>query len=206
MKKLFAATLAVALVFGAGSAVAQSMAVQVGLASGPYQTFYAPVTGSFDEADNFKIGVLLDTGSGDANAAEFILSPLPAGAGLFTQGIFKFNDALDLGNNAIGEYILSFKGCFSGSIEMLRIEMLDFSGKTPQDMVMTIAGIPTGTFGGELGVSSCASLPVLTPMGGTDGGTTGADTFVPDGAACLNPVQVPVDAVSSSMGQLKGRF
>ena len=122
MKKLLSATLAVALVFGASSAVAQSMSVGAGpVAGAPAPLFDAPLGITYDV-------VVTLTPGGESSAAEFVMTELAnVVPGIFKTATAKFNGALDLGDNLAGEYILAFGGCFpDGAIEMVRVSYGNF--------------------------------------------------------------------------------
>ena len=57
--------------------------------------------------------------------------------------------------------------------------------------MLTLRGFQAGdsqpsSFGGELGFIDCADNGIAVPMGGTDGGVTGAGVVFPDGSCVLN--------------------
>ena len=208
MKKLLSATLAVALVFGASSAFAQTMSIGAAPVGGsPAVLFDAPIGIQYD------VVVTLDPGGESSSAAEFVMTEISNDfPGIFKTFTAKFNDALDLGVNAAGEYILSFKGCFpDATVEMVRLTYGNFQGGPGADTVLTLRGLQPGdsapsSFGGELGFIDCSDNGIVAALGGTDGGFTGAGVEFPDGSCVLNATAVVVDNEAGSMGQLKARF
>ena len=214
MKKILTATLAVALVFGATAAFAQTMAVSAdpdgAAGSGPYtQVFDSPVGLGFD------IVVWMDTAGEPSSAAEFVMTELLlATPGVFKLGTIKINNTpLDLGDNARGEYLLAFGGCEAPSPEltMVRVTYGDFGGVIGADVVLSLRGLQPGdsqpsTFNGELGFVDCVDGAWVATMGGADGGVTGSGVTFPDGGLVLNPIPLAVPTVDNSVGQLKARF
>jgi hypothetical protein len=208
MKKLLSATLAVALVFGASSAIAQTMYIGAGpLGGAPSALFDVPGGIQFD------VVATLDPGGESSSAAEFVMSELNViNPGIFKLGTAKFNGALDLGENSLGEYILAFQGCFpDATVEMVRVTYGTFGGTPAPDTVLTLRGFQAGdtqpsSFNGELGFIDCSDNGIVATLGGTDGGFTGADVEFPDGSCVLNATPVVVDNEAGSMGQLKTRF
>jgi hypothetical protein len=221
MKKLIVATLAVAIVFGAGNALAANLfikAADVVLvdpldpasavdASAPadWQTTYQTQSGSFDNAIRFWIGIFLDPAGGDMNAAEFTLLYNMSFTGVLAGDTTLLPGALDLGDSA-GEFILGLGGCWNETIEALRTDYLNFSGAIPQDHVLAdFGGVTPSSFGGEPGISTCGNQPGPLTLGGADGGST-ANVSFPDGACVLNPSSPVVPNDASSMGSLKARY
>ncbi|RKZ13209.1 hypothetical protein DRQ53_11555 [bacterium] len=208
MKKLLIATLAVACIFGAVGASAQTIAVSAKVGGMYQQTFDTPV-GPFNTA------VWMDTTGLDANAAEFVVTDLLALIpGSFKLSTVKINNTtLDLGDNSVGEYLLSFGGCVSGGaqVELIDVQYGDFGGAAGADIVMFLRGFEPGdsrpsSFGGEPGFVDCGSIKHNMTVGGTDGGTTGSGVVFPDGTCVLNPTPEAVPNEGDSFGSLKGRF
>jgi hypothetical protein len=213
MKKIFAATLAVALVFGATAAFAQTIAVSADPdGPGPLgltQVFDAPAGLTFD------LVVWMDTAGVETNAAEFVMTELRVVApGVLSTATVKFNNALDLGLNSVGEYLLAFGACFppATQMEMVRVTYLQLAaGTIVADQLITLRGFQPGdtrpsTFAGEPGFVDCSEGKHPLVLGGADGGTTGADVVFPDGTLILNPTPLVVPTVDNSMGQLKAHF
>jgi hypothetical protein len=213
MKKIFAATLAVALVFGTTAAFAQTIAVSadpdgVG-GTGPLtQVFDAPVGVQFD------LVVWMDTGGSETNAAEFVMTELRDTApGILSTATALFNNALLIGDNTAGEYILAFRDCFPANtqMDMLRVTYLQLSAVISADEVISVRGFQPGdselsSFNGEPGFADCSEVKHTLVQGGTDGGITGAQVLFPDGSLVCNPTPLVVPNVDNSMGQLKARF
>jgi hypothetical protein len=207
MKKLLSATLAVALVFGAAGATAQTMAISAG-APGIQVAETIPGT-------PFDVVVWGDTGTSDSAAAEFVATELLQ----VTPGVFKLatvkinNTTLDLGDNALGEYILAFAACFlpDPQLELVRVTYGDFSGVVGADVVMTLRGLQPGdsrpsSFNGSVGFVDCQDVKYSATVGGVDGGVTGSGVVFPDGGLVLNPTPIAVDNDATSFGQVKARF
>jgi hypothetical protein len=210
MKKLLSATLAVAFIFAASGALAQSMfvgAAPTGGSPGPVLE-----TGGFGQT--FDLIVSLDTAGEPSSGAEFVMTELLVVA----PGVFKlatnriFGSQLDLGDNAVGEYIIAFGACAPpGIVEMVRVNYGTFQGDVPSDTVIALRGLQPGdsqpsTFGGELGFFDCTDNGFVAQFGGTDGGETGSGVVFPDGSCVVNPTPLAVDNEAGSMGQLKARF
>ena len=161
----------------------------------------------------FNLFVVLDAGT-ESSAAEFVMTELLLVApGVFKLGTVKINNTpLDLGDNALGEYVLAFGACQPSTAQTLvTLTYGTFGGPVPADTAITLRGLQPGdtvesTFGGELGFIDCADQGFVAQMGGTDGGFTGAGVTFPDGGCMINgtPVVVPTD--DASVGQLKARF
>jgi len=214
MKKLLTATLAVALVFGATGAFGQTMTVSADPdgagGNGPFtQVFDSPVGAGFD------VVVWMDTAGEPSSAAEFVVTELlVVTPGVFKLGTIKINNTpLDLGDNAVGEYVMAFSGCEppSAQLAMVRVTYGDFSGAVGSDVVLTLRGLQPGdsqpsTFGGELGFVDCNEGTHVSAMGGADGGITGALVEFPDGSLCMNPTPIAIPVGDNSVSQLKARF
>jgi hypothetical protein len=208
MKKLLSATLAVALVFGASSALAQTMSIGAGPLGGAPQPWFDVGLGQ-----QFDVVVSLVVND-PSSAAEFVATELL----LVAPGVFKLNTAkinntpLDLGDNGRGEYILSFSGCFpGGQLPLVRVTYGTFSGPVPVDTVMTLRGFQEGdsqpsSFNGALGFVDCTDVKFTASLGGTEGGVTGSGVVFPDGGCVINGTPLVVDNEAGSMGQLKARF
>ena len=185
-------------------AFAQNMHVLAGLQG-------APPSNVADVPAPFDVFVMLDAGTSDASAAEFVVSELRVLVpGVFQIGEVKINNTpLDVGNNDVGEYVMSFSGCFGpGLLELVK---KSYFGTIPADTVLELRGLQDGdsqpsTFDGELGFIDCANVGFAVSMGGTDGGVTGAGVEFPDGSCVLNPTQDVVDNEAGSVSALKGRF
>jgi hypothetical protein len=207
MKKMIAFAL-VALMALPALAFGQTMSIGAGpLAGAPGPVFDAPSGIQFD------VVATLVPGGESSSAAEFVMSELNViNPGIFKLGTAKFNGALDLGENSLGEYILAFQGCFpDASVEMVRVTYGTFGGVPAADTVLTLRGFQAGdtqpsSFNGELGFIDCSDNGIVATLGGTDGGFTGADVEFPDGSCVLNATPVVVDNEAGSMGQLKTRF
>ena len=207
MKKLLSATLAVALIFGAAGATAQTMAVSFG----------APGTqvGDVVVGTPFNLVVWGDTAGLDAAAAEFVVTELLVETpGIFKLGTAKINGTtLDLGDNALGEYILAFGDCFLPSSELVLVTVTygDFSGLVGADQVMNLRGFQPGdtrpsSFNGEVGFVQCDNAKYAASVGGQEGGITGSGVVFTDGSCVLNPTPIAVDNEAGSVSQMKGRF
>jgi hypothetical protein len=174
----------------------------------PTQTFDVGFGQTFD------LVVSLDTGGEGSTAAEFVMTELLLVApGVFKLDTTKINDALDLADNGLGEYLMAFQFCAPGGgpLEIVRVNYGAFQGIPAADTVISLRGFQPGdskpsTFGGEMGYIDCADVGFPVVMGGTDGGITGADVVFPDGSCVLNPTPIAVDNVDGSVGQLKARF
>jgi hypothetical protein len=208
MKKLLSATLAVALVFGASSAFAQFMSIGSGPLGGDPQPWF-----DVGQGQQFDVVVSLDAVNPSA-AAEFVATELLLVApGVFKLGTVKINNTpLDLGDNAQGEYILSFNGCVApGRVQMVRVTYGTFGGPVPVDTVLRLRGFQPGdsqpsSFNGALGYVDCTDVKFNVSLGGTDGGITGSGIRFPDGGGVINGTPLVVDNDAGSMGQLKARF
>ena len=209
MKKMIAFAL-VALLALPVAASAQFMYVQ----GAPIGGTPGPV---FDigQGAQFNLEVVLDTGGEGSSAAEFVMTELLLVApGVFKLGTVKINNTpLDLGDNAVGEYVLAFQGCVAGGapVTMVTLTYGTFGGPVPADTAITLRGLQPGdsvesTFGGELGFIDCADNGYPVQMGGTDGGITGSGVVFPDGSCVLNPTPIAVPTVDGSVGQLKAQF
>jgi hypothetical protein len=214
MKKLLTATLAVALVFGATGAFAQTIAVSADPdgagGSGPFtQVLDSPVGLGFD------IVIWMDSAGEPSSAAEFIVTELLTEApGVFKLGTIRINNTpLDIGDNLIGEYIIAFGSCepVSSQLVLVRVTYGDFSGAIGADLVMNLRGFQPGdtqpsTFDGEPGFVDCTEGTHTLVMGGVDGGVTGSGVVFPDGSLGVNPTPIPIPNSDNSVGQLKARF
>ena len=168
-------------------------------------------------ATPFNIVVITET-SENSSAAEFVISELRVlFPGVFALATTKINNTpLDLGNNAIGEYVLAYTGCVpSGVAEIVRIQYGDFSGLITNDVILQIRGLQPGdsvesTFGGEMGYIDCVDQGrTLSPApwpSGTNIDPTKGPSGVPsgDGVCVLNADTVPNE--SDSVSSLKARF
>ena len=154
-------------------------------------------------------------------ASEFVMSELLV---LF-PGVFKLstvkvnNTPLDLGNNAVGEYVLAYQGCVAPGVnEIVRVQYGDFGGIITNDVILGLRGLQPGdsvesTFGGLMGYidpvdgnhvldpEPWPTIDATTPVDPTKG-----PNAVPsgDGVLVLNPATTPVDA--GSVSSLKARF
>ena len=209
MKKMIAFAL-VALLALPVAASAQFMYVQ----GAPIGGTPGPV---FDigQGAQFNLEVVLDTGGEGSSAAEFVMTELLLVApGVFKLGTVKINNTpLDLGDNAVGEYVLAFQGCVAGGapVTMVTLTYGTFGGVPPTDTVLELRGLQPGdsvesTFGGELGYIDCSDNGFVVAMGGTDGGFTGSGAEFPDGGCMINGTPVVVDNEAGSVGSLKARF
>ena len=162
----------------------------------------------------FNLFVVLDAGT-ESSAAEFVMTELLLVApGVFKLGTVKINNTpLDLGDNAVGEYVLAFQGCVAGGapVTMVTLTYGTFGGPVPADTAITLRGLQPGdsvesTFGGELGYIDCSDNGFVVAMGGTDGGFTGSGAEFPDGGCMINGTPVVVDNEAGSVGSLKARF
>jgi len=207
MKKMIAFALVAMLALPA-MAFAQTMSVSVDDAGTRTQVFDVGFGQTFD------LVVYLDTGGEGSTAAEFVMTELVLVApGVFKLGTIKINDALDLADNGLGEYLMAFQFCAPGGapLEIVRVNYGAFQGIPAADTVVSLRGFQPGdskpsTFEGEMGYIDCADVGFPVFMGGTDGGITGADVVFPDGSCVLNPTPIVVDNEAGSVGQLKARF
>ena len=152
MKKMIAFAL-VALLALPVAATAQVMYVQ----GAPLGGTPGPV---FDigQGAQFNLAVVLEAGS-ESSAAEFVMTELLVVApGVFKLNTTKINNTqLDLGNNAVGEYLMAYAGCVaSGPQEIVRINYGDFGGVIGSDVVLQIRGFEPGdsqpsSFNGQMG-------------------------------------------------------
>ena len=207
MKKMVAFA-AVALLALPALAFGQTLSIGAGpVAGAPGPVF------DIGQGQLFEVVVTMNAG-GAAAAAEFVATELLIVApGVFKLGTAKINNTpLDLGDNALGEYILSFGGCEAATaLELVRVTYGTFSGPVPVDTVMSLRGFQAGdsqpsSFEGRLGYVDCQDLKFFLQLGGTDGGITGSGIRFPDGACVINGTPLVVDNEAGSMGQLKGRF
>jgi hypothetical protein len=209
MKKMIAFAL-VALLALPVAASAQVMYVQAGPLGGALGPQFEIGAGA-----QFNVAVSLDTFGEGSSAAEFVMTELLVVApGVFKLGTVKVNNTpLDLGDNAVGEYVLSFQGCVAGGapVTMVTLTYGTFGGVPPADTVLQLRGLQPGdsvgsTFGGEPGYIDCADGGFVAQMGGQDGGFTGNGTVFPDGSCVINGTPLVVDTDASSVGSLKARF
>lgn len=212
MKKLLTATLAVALVFGATSAVAQNMTMAVSVKVGTeYQQVATVVTGA-----PFTIAVWGNTDGISTSAAEFVVTELlqTYAAGMFKTGTVKIlNTPLDLGNNSLGEYLLAFGACVPASpqLELVAVNYFPFASVIAPDTVMNLRGFQPGdtrpsSFFGSVGFVDCVQTKITASVGGVDGGYTGTLVEFADGLCVLNATPMVVDNDEASFGQIKARF
>jgi hypothetical protein len=165
---------------------------------------------AFDVVAVMKIGE-------QTNAAEFVMTELRVlFPGVLSTGTTKLNNALDLGNNGLGEYLLAFLMCVpvSSSLEPVRVQYLDFQGLLPNDIVLGLRGFQPGdtrpsTFNGEPGFVDCAEgkFPLsLEPWVDFDiiDPTKLVTVDSADGVMAINSDVIPNEV--SSMGSLKSRF
>jgi hypothetical protein len=210
MKKLLSATLAVALVFGVSGAMAQTMNVSANLPGGP-----AGAVVDVPQGTTFEMRVSLDAAGEASSAAEFVMGELLLLApGVFKLGTIKVNNTpLDLGDNAVGEYVMAFGTCVPGGapVDLVVLNYGTFGGPVPVDTVIALRGLQPGdsvesTFNGDLGFIDCSDNGYVAQMGGTDGGVTGSGVEFPDGSLVINPTPLAVPTVDGSVGQLKAQF
>jgi hypothetical protein len=164
----------------------------------------------------FDLVVITKTSNG-GTAAEFIMTELL----VVTPGVFKLDTkrvngtTLDLGDNALGEYIIAYQICVgAGLTEVVRVQYGDFGGDIGNDVVLSLRGFGPGdtqpsTFDGEPGYVDCALLThVLVPEPWEDfethDPTKDPNTDSADGVLVLNADIIPTD--STSVGELKARF
>ncbi|RKZ13516.1 hypothetical protein DRQ53_13195 [bacterium] len=152
----------------------------------------------------------------DGNAAEFVVTDVRVlYPSVFKLGTIKINNTtLDLGDNNVGEYLLSFGGCLTGGplLELVRVTFGDFGGAIPPfaNDNLTLRGFQFGdsrpsSFGGEPGVVSCDSQKHVLEIGGMRFGST-QDVPFAAGTMVLNPGEPVVDNDTASFGALKSRF
>jgi hypothetical protein len=207
MKKMISFAL-VALLALPAMAFAQTMYVQADVPGGAGQAALDVGFGA-----TFDLIVYLDAG-GESSAAEFVMTELL----LIAPGVFKLNTTkinntqLDLGDNALGEYLMAFGSCVTPfPVEMVRVNYGGFQGIPATDTVITLRGFQPGdtqpsSFAGELGFIDCNDNAIVAQLGGTDGGRTGSGVVFPDGTCVLNPTPEVVDNEAGTVGQLKARF
>ena len=207
MKKMVAFA-AVALLALPALAFAQTLSIGAGPVAGPPTPVF-----DIGQGAQFDVVVTMNAG-GAAAAAEFVATELLIVApGVFKLGTAKINNTpLDLGDNALGEYILSFSGCVNpGLIQLVRVTYGTFGGPVPVDTVLRLRGLQPGdsqpsSFNGQLGYVDCTDVKFTAALGGTDGGITGSGIIFPDGGGVINGTPLVVDNDAGSMGQLKARF
>jgi hypothetical protein len=146
-------------------------------------------------------------------AAEFVMTEFTREVpGVFKLATFKVNNTpLDLGDNSVGEYIMAFNGCVHlGPVELVRIMYADFTGVTPQDVVLGLRGLQPGdsfpsSFEGKIGYIDWFDVKrILTPVPWSEFGMPEDPGRA--GALVLNPTLDPVANEVGSMGALKTRF
>lgn len=212
-KKLSAGIFALALVAGVfAPAQAQDDTIAI----------YYDNAGALQRYGNTTQGLPFDivvgtTASQSSCATEFVMTEILIGkVGVFKLNTTKVNNTgLDLGDNAVGEYIMSYAGCVgAGFTEIVRIQYLDTAGELTNDIVLSIRGLQPGdsfpsSFGGEIGyITPTDENVVLAPLPWVDGDiiepTDDPNTDSSDGVCVLNAQVLPneVESVSS----LKARF
>ena len=211
IKKLSASLFALALVVGVFAPVQAQETICVygdlNGGAGLERAIVVPIGGL-----SFDIVVQSET-SVSAKAAEFRVDEIRTRyPGVLSSGVEKYNDALDLGDNSIGEYLLSLKGCFGpGPLDLVRITYFDFTGAIGADEVLGITGLvvggdPPSSFGGEPGYVDCNNVKVTLTKKPWD--LPGYDpTKVvesADGVCVLNADVIP--NATTSMGVVKSRF
>ena len=165
----------------------------------------------------FDVKVWMDTNGDDGNAAEFVMTELMSiYPTIFKLGTIKINNTtLDLGDNSLGEYLLSFGGCIPGGpqVDLVLVTYGDFGGVMlpNSDVNVTLRGFQPGdtrpsSFGGEAGFVRCDSVKFPMTVGGQDGGVTQGGTAFADGTLMVNGSMPVVDGENDSMGSLKARF
>ena len=152
----------------------------------------------------FDVVVTLDSDGHDSAAAEWVMTDLRAEfPGVLALATVKINNtALDLGLNAVGEYLMAFGTCEppGNQVELLRITYADFGGAIgSRSIVLGLRGFESGdsqpsTFSGLPGFVDCRSDKYAAPMGGNSA----------DGALCVNCYSPPV--TESSITELKTKF
>ena len=212
-KKLSASIFAVALVAGVFAPAQAQDTIAIYFDTGSTLQRY----GTTPAGAPFDLVVITDT-SENSCASEFVMTELL----IATPGVFKLattkvnNTPLDLGNNALGEYVLAYSGCVgSGVQEIVRVQYGDFGGFVGNDIIMTIRGLQPGdtvgsTFGGLMGyIDPVDGNHVLDPLpwpAGTNIDPTKGPNGVPsgDGVCVLNADTVPNE--SHSVSSLKAQF
>jgi hypothetical protein len=148
---------------------------------------------------------------------EFVVTELTTTVpGLLSLGTTKYNSALDVGDNANGEYILGLRGCFpAGEIPYVRRNYGDYQGVLGNDVIVKVRGLQPGdsqpsTFDGQCGYSTCDNQPKILALEPWPASldyidpTKDIDTDSADGVCVLNALIVPNE--TSSIGQMKARF
>ena len=161
--------------------------------------------------------VVVTEASQSSCAAEFVITELL----VVTPGVFKLsttkinNTQLDLGNNAVGEYLMAYGTCVaSGPQEIVRVNYGDFGGVIGSDVVLKIRGFQPGdskpsSFNGQMGyITPTDDGIVLAPAPWTDGDiidpTKDPNVDSADGVCVLNANALPND--TDSISSLKARF
>jgi hypothetical protein len=172
--------------------------------------------GNTVQGQPFDLVVVTET-SQSSCAGEFVMTELL----VVTPGVFKLstvkinNTQLDLGDNAVGEYLMAYAGCVaSGPQEIVRINYGDFGGVIGSDVVLQIRGFEPGdsqpsSFNGQMGyITPTDDGIVLSPAPWTDGDiidpTKDANVDSADGVCVLNAVALPNE--TESVSSLKARF
>lgn len=168
-------------------------------------------------SQTFDVAVVAKCDDGSV-AGEFVIRELLVDVpGVFKINTVKINNTpLDLGNNAVGEYLLAYTICVpAGPVELVRVTYFDAGSAVPNDYIIWIRGFQPGdsrpsSFMGVPGYVDCAQhkLP-LTLEPWVDGdkidptkGPFGVANS--DGVAVLNALTTPT--VGGSIGAMKARF
>jgi hypothetical protein len=147
-------------------------------------------------------------------AIEFIMTELTVlFPGVLKTSTVKVNNTpLDLGDNAIGEYLLAYMECMDpGPLEVVRVTYLDLDGAiTLNDVVLSLRGYGPGdsrpsSFNGDMGyIDPLDGKHVLTSEPWSEFGMSNTTELA--GAVVLNPTWLPVPSGVASMSALKARF
>ena len=141
------------------------------------------------------------------SAAEFVMTELAVEyPGILKIGTQKINNTpLDLGDNAIGEYLMAFGACFWDPSEIVRVTYLDITGIIPSDAVLKLRGFEPGdsqpsTFNGRPGFIDCEHVGSAKHLFGLTipGLITGSGAYVPPGGMVVNATQPVVEEDTSN--------
>ena len=210
-KKLSASVLTLALVASViAPAQAQDTIGLYGDTTGGLQRYMTTTGNPFD------IVAVMKTAN-PTSAAEFIMTELLVlFPGVFKLSTIKVNNTpLDLGNNAVGEYLMAFAGCFgAGTLEVVRVNYGDFGLAILPDTILSLRGFGPGdsqpsTFNGAMGYIDCSDAKfTMVPEPWVDFNiidpTADPNTDTADGVVVLNADFTPNEV--TSVGTLKSRF
>ena len=144
----------------------------------------------------FDIVVLMKSDT-QSSGAEFVMTELIVEfPSVFKLATTKVNDTtLDLGDNALGEYMIDFGGCIeAGELEIVRVQYLDLGWAIPEDTVLYLRGFKPGDtqpsrFEGQTGYVDCTGTEhalQLEPWGGPCDPVVASWIESSDGAIALN--------------------